>query len=96
MSPLTWLVMAFGKQNIYLMFCLVIVLKASLSAYTFSYFIRKREGTSDIYSVVVSILYALSAYFIAYYWNIMWLDALYMLPLVCIGIHKLIKDKNAA
>ena len=95
MSPLTWLIMAFGKQNIYLMFCLVIVLKASLSAYTFSYFIRKREGTSDIYSVVVSILYALSAYFIAYYWNIMWLDALYMLPLVCVGIHKLIKDKNA-
>ena len=25
----------------------------------------------------------------------MWLDALYMLPLVCVGIHKLIKDKNA-
>ena len=40
-------------------------------------------------------MYAFSAYFIAYYWNIMWIDAMVYFPLVILGIENIINRRNA-
>ena len=45
--------------------------------------------------IPLCLLYAFSAYYIAYYWNIMWLDGMYMLPLIAMGIEQFIKDDKA-
>ena len=34
-------------------------------------------------------------FFIAYYWNIMWIDAMYLLPLVVLGIERIINKQKA-
>ena len=39
-------------------------------------------------------MYALMGYVVMYYLNIMWLDGVILLPLVLIGVEKLIKEKK--
>ena len=91
-SPLTWIILLFGQNNLEVGFGISVIIKASLSAFTFSYFLKKKTDNQDISNVIFSILYALSYYFLAYYWNVMWMDAVYMLPLIAYGIHVLIKE----
>lgn len=42
----------------------------------------------------VSVFYAWSGYVLAYFWNLMWLDAIFALPLVALGITKLIRERK--
>ena len=53
---------------------------------------RKKE----FYIAGFSLAYALSSYCMGYYWNIMWLDAVYILPLVILGMERLMKEKKIA
>lgn len=94
LSPFTWLIVAFGKDNISTMFGISIILKAAISAFTCSFFLRNKTKINDLSVSIFGILYALSWYFAAYYWNIMWTDALYMLPLIAYGIYRLVQDKK--
>jgi uncharacterized membrane protein YfhO len=94
LSPLTWLIIAFGKDNIPTMFGISIILKATISAFTCTFFLKKKTGDNNLSLSIFGVLYALSYYFAAYYWNVMWMDALYMLPLIAYGIYRLVKDKS--
>lgn len=94
LSPLTWLIIAFGKENIPAMFGLTIILKSAISAFTCTFFLRHKTKDNNLSLTIFGVLYALSYYFAAYYWNVMWMDALYMLPLIAYGIYRLVKDKN--
>ena len=95
-SPFTWLILLFGQENLEIGFGISVIIKASLSAFTMNYFLNKKTETQDLMQIGFSTMYALSSYFLAYYWNIMWMDALYMLPLIAYGIHLLIKEKKFA
>ena len=53
---------------------------------------RKKE----FYIAGFSLAYALSSYCMGYYWNIMWLDCVYILPLVILGMERLMKEKKIA
>ncbi|MBQ3513485.1 MAG: YfhO family protein [Lachnospiraceae bacterium] len=53
---------------------------------------RKKE----FYIAGFSLAYALSSYCMGYYWNIMWLDCIYILPLVILGMERLMKEKKIA
>lgn len=55
-----------------------------------------RQGKSgDAGIVVFATLYALCSYVMAYYWCIMWLDAVVLLPLCILGLNRLIEDGRA-
>lgn len=94
LSPLTWLIALFGKNNLHIGFGVVVILKATLSAFTCSYFLRKKTEINNFSLVIFPMLYATSYYFLAYFWNIMWMDAVYMLPIVFYGIYQLIHEKK--
>ena len=49
----------------------------------------KRKIKNNYYVSAFGVLYAFSAYFLAYYWNIMWLDGMIMLPLIVLGIERI-------
>lgn len=53
---------------------------------------RKKE----FYIAGFSLAYALSSYCMGYFWNIMWLDCVYILPLVILGMERLMKEKKIA
>ena len=84
----------FKRKNILISFFIIIALKAVFSAITMSIFLKKKFNFKNYSFIGLSLLYAFSSYFIAYYWNIMWLDGLVFLPIIILGIENIINKDN--
>ena len=91
-SPLGAVVLFFGHKNITEAIAFMILLKASLSASTFTYYIKKSQHNQSFIPVCFGMLYAFCGYMLAYYWNVMWLDAMVLLPVVLYGIERIIDN----
>ena len=89
-SPFSFLVLLFGHENTFEAVAVMIAIKAILSAMAISYYLKKSNKSDGPQLIAFGIMYAFSAYFIAYYWNVMWIDAMYLLPLITLGIEKII------
>lgn len=74
----------------------IIVLKIGLMGLTcyilLTQAFRRRDGSAVLFAA----FYAVSNYVLAYHWNIMWLDTLVLLPLVVLGLHRLIREDKKA
>ena len=97
-SPFNFLVVFFDKAYLHIFFQLLIVLKIGASAAAFCWFLRGRfHGMLQPGLVLLlSVSYALSQYNIAQSSNIMWLDGVYMLPFILLGVYKLVREKKVA
>lgn len=92
-SPFNIIILLFKHKDLLASYSVIIALKAAASALTMCYYLSKKFNKNYLF-VGLSILYALSAYYTAYYWNIMWLDGMVMLPLIVYGIEKIIEDNK--
>lgn len=81
MSPFNIIFYIF-PEKFFLTFFLVVSLKISLAAFLFCFFISEYTNENNYYYIIASLLYALSGYSISWYFNIMWLDSFYILPLL--------------
>jgi uncharacterized membrane protein YfhO len=87
-SPFNLLFMLFDAEHIYAGVVLVTALKVGAAGWALSvYLTSKRE---DYAAVVFAAGYALSAYFVAYGSNLMWLDGIIALPFMVWGIERLV------
>lgn len=93
-SPFNIVLFFFRKENIVMAFSIVIALKTIFSATFMSYYLKKTFNKDSILTSIFGILYAFSGYFCAYYWNIMWLDGMVFLPIIMLGINKIIDEEN--
>lgn len=93
-SPFAVVMLLFGHKNMPEAISAMVLLKAATASFTFSYFISSKHKTQTPLVSAFGVLYACSGYFIAYYWNVMWLDAFYLFPLVMLGIEKLISERK--
>lgn len=91
-SPISLIVLLFGHENIPEAISVMILIKSVLSAMAFTYYLKKSFGRHDASTAAFGVLYAFCGYFVAYYWNVMWLDAMYLFPLVILGIERIIKN----
>lgn len=82
------------RKDLLTSYSIIIGLKAIISACTMYYYLSKKFNKKTYYICSLSILYAFNSYFIAYYWNIMWIDGLVYLPLITYGIEKIINEKK--
>lgn len=89
-SPVSIIILLFGHKNTFEAIAAMIAIKAVLSAMSMSYYLKKSQDENSLAISAFGILYAFCGFFIAYYWNIMWIDALYLLPLIVLGIEKII------
>lgn len=89
-SPLSIIVLFFGHENTFEAVATMIAIKAILSSMTIAYYLKKSQKSDGPQLIAFGVMYAFSAYFIAYYWNVMWIDAMYLLPLIALGIEKII------
>jgi len=55
-------------------------------------YLRGTFKRCDLSLVVFSLFYALCAFILGFYWNIMWLDTFALLPLVILGVQSLVKE----
>ena len=94
-SPFNLILLFFAKEKIYMATLIIILLKISTSGFTmYKYFDYKFNEKNKWIYLMFSTAYALSGYVIGYYFHVMWLDGIYMLPLVFIGIEKILKNNN--
>lgn len=95
-SPFNLLIVFFEKSEVYIFFNLLVALKLSTAAFTFSYFLNSRfkDRLRPIFVVLLSLSYAFMQYNIAQASNIMWLDGVYMLPLMILGVHRAVKNRS--
>ena len=95
-SPFSLLVVFFKKTDIVLMVNLLIVLKLGLSAFTSTVYMRRhfRGRLSQMMIVLLSVSYGLCGYGMLYFQNNIWLDEMYLLPLLLLGFDILIEKRN--
>lgn len=90
-SPIGLIVLLFGHKNTFEAVAAMIAIKAVLSSMAMSYYLKKSQKTDGFSIAAFGIMYAFCGYFIAYYWNVMWIDAMYLLPFIVLGIEKIIE-----
>ena len=73
-----------------------IVLKIGLCGFTFAYYLRERFETTSAIVLGFSTLYAMSGFVAAYNWNPMWLDVIWLAPLVLLGLERIVKQGKVA
>lgn len=92
-SPIGFIVcLLAGHENIPEAIAVMVLLKAALSALTFSLYLKKSQHKSSYATAGFAVLYSFCGWFIAYYWNVMWIDAMILLPLVALGIERIINN----
>lgn len=91
-SPLHWLAFLVPESHLMEFMSYLVVVKIGLCGLSFGYYLRKHFGTDNYGVVLFSAFYALSGFMAAYNWNIMWLDCVVLLPLVILGLERLVKE----
>ena len=93
-SPFNIILFLFKKENIVMAFSIIIGIKAIFASITMSYYLKETFKKNNYLISLFGLLYAFSGYFCAYYWNIMWLDGMVFLPIIMLGINKIIKENK--
>lgn len=95
-SPLNLLLFFFPEKNLLDAITLITTLKIAGCGLTFAVFLKNHfhQEKPDWLLLIFSIFYALMGYTIAYSFNIMWLDGVLLLPLLCWMIDRLIRDQG--
>lgn len=92
-SPLNILYLIFYKCDMNAVTAVCIVLKTGLAALCFNYFVDTCYEVDVRYAVLFSVFYSMCSYQIAFnIHNIIWLDAMYVLPMVFAAVHKLVAE----
>ncbi|MBR2893095.1 MAG: YfhO family protein, partial [Clostridia bacterium] len=95
-SPVGAVIMFFGHNNIPEAIGAMVLIKAALSSATFTYYIKRSLKSQSYATVAFGVMYSFCAYMLAYYWNVMWLDAMVLLPVVLLGIERIINNGKPA
>lgn len=89
-SPLHLFVMLFDNLKTFLFF--IISIKIGLSGLTMYIYLNSLYKKNTHYNFIFSMCYALMGYNICYFSNYFWLDVIYILPIVMLGIEKIINE----
>ena len=93
-SPTGLLVLLFGHKNVPEAIGVMVLLKCAFASGAFAYMLRKVHGKNDASIAAFGVLYSFCGFFIAYYWNVMWIDAMALLPLVMLGIYYIVQKQK--
>ena len=93
-SPFNWLVI-FCPENLLIEFMTYLILiKIGLSGLTFSYYLSKHFKSNHFSILFFGIFYAMSGYYAAYNWNVMWLDCIVLAPIIILGLEYLVYERK--
>lgn len=90
LSPFTFLLLLFSRQDIYLVVSIIIALKILTSSITCLYALHYffKEKMHYLLAVILAISYAFSGYSLILYQITPWIDAMYLFPLIVVGLKK--------
>lgn len=88
-SPLNLLLLLFPENLLAEGILFITLIKNALCGALFAVCAQEIYGRRNLCVPMVSLMYSLMMYLLAYSWNIMWLDVVMMLPLVVFGFERL-------
>ncbi|MFC6290520.1 YfhO family protein [Levilactobacillus angrenensis] len=89
-SPFNLLIFAFSATKLPIAVTWIIILKISTIGLTMAFFIRHTFLRSGWSMLLFTTAFSLSGFVSMYFYDMMWLDALIWLPLVALGLHRLV------
>ncbi len=95
-SPLNLLLLLVPVREFRFLFTLFVVIRIALAGFFMYLFLRKAFKNTGWGGVFFSLGYALSGYILGYFWNMMWLDTVALLPLLCLSFLKLFREGKTA
>ena len=93
-SPLNLLLFFVPKQYVLDFLGFLMIFKISLSGCSMFYYL-KDKNCFDFVNLILSLSYACMSYHVIYYFNVMWLDAIHLLPLVIKGLDRILDNKKS-
>ncbi len=94
-SPFNLIALLFPNHLLGYAFFIIVVLEIGFAGLTCYYYFHKEHPKLGLYKpLIFSLGYALSAYMLGYFEHFEWLDSIVILPLVCLGINRIIKGKS--
>ena len=93
-SPLTWIfLLLFPEEQIVLCATLLLMIKVGLASSTMYYYLKNRYSSYEKAPLIgLSSFYSLCGYVIGYYFNLMWLESVILLPLIILGMRRAIEN----
>ncbi len=93
-SPLSWIIMLFPENMMTEALLCLFTVKSGICGLTLAYYLDAHKIGSRQSRIIFGILYALCGYGTIYQHNTMWIDCMFLLPLVALGIEKLISSRK--
>lgn len=93
-SPFNLIFLIFPQNQISLAITCLTILKISLTGLSFGWLLKKAFNGDGFILAAFSVSYALMGYTIVNQLNIMWLDGLIFLPLIALGLEKLLFERK--
>ena len=94
-SPFNLLAVFFTQEQIPALFTVLTLCKAATAAATFTLYLRIRfPRMKPVPAVCLALCYALGQYTFSQASNTMWLDGIYMLPLILLGTYRLVQNRR--
>lgn len=93
-SPINLLTLLFPASRIQEMVVMIIILKLSLSSATMTWLLDRKFKTKDRMTVVFGMMYPFCAFVMIYMFNIMWLDAFLLLPLLIMLTERFMESRR--
>ncbi len=93
-SPLNLLSVLVPEGWVLEYFSLLVPIKLGLAGLFFAIFLREMFHRDDLSISLFGGMYGLCAWALGFQWNIMWVDTFAMLPLVVLGMIRLLRDKK--
>jgi uncharacterized membrane protein YfhO len=91
-SPLNLITVLFPKDFLSEAILVLTLLKVGLSGACFAFYLKGVHREQSLITAAFSLLYALSSFVLVFSWNIMWIDAIYLLPLIILGLVRMVRD----
>ena len=93
LSPINLILLLFKNEYLPIAILIIVLVKIGLCGLSFNFLLNNAYGY-NISSIIFSTSYALMAYNAAYFWDIMWIDGVILLPIIIYGIDKIFYQSN--
>ncbi len=96
-SPFNLIIILCAKTHLPMALNLIISAKIILAALCFAYFLMHagKKPVKNPGIIVFSLFYAFSSFVVGYYWNLMWLDCIFIFPVIILGMEKMFAGKDS-
>ncbi|MBQ8928029.1 MAG: YfhO family protein [Oscillospiraceae bacterium] len=91
-SPLNVIALVATRANLREVLIVILLLKFSCAGLFMAKLLRYVFKKNDVTITMFALMYALCSYMMGYYWNIIWLDTIALLPLIMLGLTALVRE----